>query len=71
MIENTTQFMTNEDLETRLSNIIIAQVDPYVYFDLEASEVCSEEYNDDGDWQGWKVEKLTPKELFKRLLKGK
>lgn len=63
--------MINENIETRLSNIIIAQEEPYVYFDLDASEVLSEQYNSDGDWQGWKVEKLTSKELFTRLLKGK
>ena len=51
-------------------NYITTQHDPYIYFDLDRYEVCSEQW-DDGAWGGWKTEKLTPQEFFRRLLKGK
>ena len=64
-------FMTNKNLKIQEPNLMVTQVEPYIYFDLDSSEICSEQWNDDGDWLGWKVEKLASKEFFKRLLKGK
>ena len=52
-------------------NYITVQNDPYIYFDLDRHEVCSEQYKPDGTWWGWKTEKLAPQEFFRRLLKGK
>jgi len=64
-------FMTNENLKMQPENYITTQTDPYVYFDLDRHEVCSEQYNEHGDWWGWKTEKLAPQEFFRRLLRGK
>ena len=63
-------------MKTQLSkmqpeNYITTQHEPYIYFDLDRHEICSEQWNEHGDWRGWKTEKLTPQEFFRRLLKGK
>lgn len=63
--------MINENLKMQPRNYITTQTDPFVYFDLDRREICSEQHDEHGDWMGWKIEEPTPQEFFKRLLKGK